>query len=195
VGQQRLVAQLFRPRRAAGGALWPGAPASLPYGDHCRSWAALRLGARRSAAAGALQGPMKKLAIVQSNYIPWKGYFDLINSVDEFILYDVVQYTRRDWRNRNLIKTREGLHWLTIPVQVKGRYSQTIEETRINDQGWGRRHLEAIRHSYRRAPFFDQYEPLLTELYRECSSDLLSEVNERFLTTICRLLGIPTVIS
>ena len=137
----------------------------------------------------------KIVAVVQSNYIPWKGYFDLINSVDEFILYDVVQYTRRDWRNRNLIKTREGLHWLTIPVQVKGRYSQTIEETRINDPGWGRRHLEAIRHSYRRAPFFDQYEPLVTELYRDCSSDLLSEVNERFLTTICRLLGITTVIS
>src|SRR5216684_7708069 len=137
----------------------------------------------------------KTVAIVQSNYIPWKGYFDLINSVDEFILYDVVQYTRRDWRNRNLIKTREGLHWLTIPVQVKGRYSQTIEETRINDPEWSRGHLEAIRHNYRRAPFFDQYEPFLTELYRECSGVLLSEVNERFLTAICRALGINTVIS
>ncbi len=137
----------------------------------------------------------KIVAIVQSNYIPWKGYFDLINSVDEFILYDIVQYTRRDWRNRNLIKTRDGLHWLTIPVQVKGRYSQTIQETKISDPGWGRRHLEAIRHSYRRAPFFDQYESFLIELYRDCSNVLLSEVNERFLTAICQLLGISTVIS
>ena len=47
---------------------------------------------------------MKRVAVVQSSYIPWKGYFDLINSVDEFILFDDVQYTRRDWRNRNLIK-------------------------------------------------------------------------------------------
>ncbi len=66
--------------------------------------------------------PGKSLAVVQSNYIPWKGYFDLINMVDEFILFDVVQYTRRDWRNRNLIKTPQGLRWLTIPVEVKGKY-------------------------------------------------------------------------
>jgi hypothetical protein len=63
----------------------------------------------------------KRVAIIQSNYIPWKGYFDIINQVDEFILYDDRQYTRRDWRNRNLIKTGHGLHWLTIPVHVKGR--------------------------------------------------------------------------
>ena len=71
----------------------------------------------------------KKVAIVQSNYIPWKGYFDLINSVDEFILYDDMQYTRRDWRNRNKIKTKDGSKWITIPVQVKGKYYQKIIET------------------------------------------------------------------
>jgi hypothetical protein len=69
---------------------------------------------------------MKKIAISQSNYIPWKGYFDLINSVDEFTLYDDAQYTRRDWRNRNKIKTPQGLQWLTIPVDVKGKYLQKI---------------------------------------------------------------------
>lgn len=62
---------------------------------------------------------MKKVAILQSNYIPWKGYFDMIRMVDEFILYDDMQYTRRDWRNRNKIKTPDGLHWLTIPVDSK----------------------------------------------------------------------------
>jgi hypothetical protein len=138
---------------------------------------------------------VKTVAIVQSNYIPWKGYFDLINSVDEFILYDIVQYTRRDWRNRNLIKTRQGLHWLTIPVQVKGRYRQAIQETTITDSGWSRRHFETIRHSYRRAPFFDEYEPFLLDLYRESTDMLLSEVNERFLIAICSRLGIRTAIS
>ena len=69
-----------------------------------------------------------KVAIVQSNYIPWKGYFDMIAAVDEFILYDDVQYTRRDWRNRNRIKTSQGLQWLTVPVKVKGRYLQAIRE-------------------------------------------------------------------
>jgi hypothetical protein len=61
----------------------------------------------------------KWIACVQSNYIPWKGYFDLINLVDEFVILDDVQYTRRDWRNRNKIKTPKGLQWLTIPVKVK----------------------------------------------------------------------------
>jgi WbqC-like protein len=145
--------------------------------------------------SGSRVGGDKIVAIVQSNYIPWKGYFDLINSVDEFILYDTMQYTRRDWRNRNLIKTRDGLRWLTIAVQVKGRYSQTIQETRISDPGWSRRHLETIRHCYRRAPFFDQYESFLIELYRDCSNVLLSEVNERFLRAICQLLGMRTMIS
>jgi len=80
---------------------------------------------------------MKKVAIVQSNYIPWKGYFDLLNSVDEFILYDDMQFTRRDWRNRNLVKTPRGLEWLTIPVIAKGRYLQNICDTRISDPDWG----------------------------------------------------------
>ena len=74
----------------------------------------------------------KKVAIVQSNYIPWKGYFDMIAAVDEFILYDDMQYTRRDWRNRNQIKTPQGQQWLTVPIKVKGKYHQTIRETEID---------------------------------------------------------------
>ena len=57
----------------------------------------------------------KKVAILQSNYIPWKGYFDIISASDTFIFLDDVQYTRRDWRNRNYVKTSQGLRWLTIP--------------------------------------------------------------------------------
>ena len=64
----------------------------------------------------------KRVAIVQSNYVPWRGYFDLMASVDEFVLFDDVQYTRRDWRNRNMIKTAHGLQWLTLPVAVKGNF-------------------------------------------------------------------------
>lgn len=74
---------------------------------------------------------MKKVAIIQSNYIPWKGYFDIIASVDEFILYDDMQYTRRDWRNRNRIMTPNGPQWLTIPVSVKGKFYQRINETKV----------------------------------------------------------------
>lgn len=86
----------------------------------------------------------KKVAILQSNYIPWKGYFDLINSVDEVILYDDMQYTRRDWRNRNKIKTAHGLHWLTIPVKVKGHYTQRIRETEVSSPAWAAEHWKTL---------------------------------------------------
>jgi len=71
---------------------------------------------------------IKKIAILQSNYIPWKGYFDLINLVDEFVLYDDAQYTKNDWRNRNKIKTNKGLQWLTIPVTTSGKPHQKIKD-------------------------------------------------------------------
>jgi len=80
----------------------------------------------------------KKVAIVQSNLYPLEGLFDLIAAVDEFILYDDMQYTRRDWRNRNQIKTPQGLQWLTVPVKVKGKYHQTIRETEIEEVDWRR---------------------------------------------------------
>ncbi len=134
----------------------------------------------------------KRVAIVQSNYIPWKGYFDLMNLVDEFILYDDVQYTRRDWRNRNKIKTPRGLRWLTIPVRVKGRYYQKVRETEVSDLGWGETHWQSIVHNYSRAGHFDTYRDLFEELYLGQSESFLSRINYRFLTAICRLLGIRT---
>ena len=138
---------------------------------------------------------MKKVAIVQSNYIPWKGYFDLINSVDEFILFDDMQYTRRDWRNRNKIKTSQGLIWLTIPVQVKGKYFQTIKETEISDQNWNQLHWKSILNNYVRAEYFSDYREIFEDLYLNFNEKFLSNVNYRFLVKICNLLGIKTQIS
>jgi hypothetical protein len=137
----------------------------------------------------------KTVAILQSNYIPWKGYFDLIGLVDEFILYDDVQYTRRDWRNRNKIKTPSGVKWLTIPVVVKGRYAQRVRETEVADQTWSRDHWQAIAHNYARAPFFDQYRERLEELFLGCQEQMLSQVNARFLRALCEILGIRTRMS
>ncbi|HEX5053992.1 MAG TPA: WbqC family protein [Planctomycetota bacterium] len=137
----------------------------------------------------------KRVAVVQSNYIPWKGYFDMIASVDEFVLFDDAQYTRRDWRNRNRIKTREGPLWLTIPVEVSGRYLQPIRETRISDPGWRERHWRTIAHSYAKAPCFREFGPQLARLYETASDPLLSQVNRHLLEGICKLLGITTRLS
>ena len=84
----------------------------------------------------------KKVAILQSNYIPWKGYFDIIADVDQFILYDEVQYTKRDWRNRNKIKTAQGLVWLTIPILTKSNFYQKISQTKFDGFLWKKKTLE-----------------------------------------------------
>jgi WbqC-like protein family. len=136
---------------------------------------------------------MKRIAISQSNYIPWKGYFDMIRSVDEFVLYDDVQFTRRDWRNRNRIKTAHGLHWLTIPVKVKGRYHQSVRETEIEGSSWAESHWQTIRHGYARAACFEEMAPILEKVYADCSGlHMLSEVNRLWIESVCRLLAIQT---
>ena len=108
---------------------------------------------------------MKKIAILQSSYIPWKGYFDIIASVDEFIIYDVVQFTRRDFRNRNLIKTPNGLNWLTVPTINKGNYKSNINEIKIEGDLWKRKHWESIKRNYAKCPFFKEIINLLEPIY------------------------------
>ena len=138
---------------------------------------------------------MKKVAILQSNYIPWKGYFDMIAAVDEFILYDDMQYTRRDWRNRNQIKTPQGAQWLTVPVQVKGKYDQKIRDTEIDCADWAFLHWKALVQNYRRAPHFDEVAALIEPLYLAETYSHISRLNRRFIEVVCGYLGIKTVIS
>jgi hypothetical protein len=138
---------------------------------------------------------VKKVAIVQSNYIPWKGYFDMIAAVDEFILYDDMQYTRRDWRNRNQIKTSQGIQWLTVPVQVKGKYHQKIRETEIEGTEWANAHWKSLIQNYRRAPYFEEIAVWLEPLYLNEPPSHLSPLNRRFIEAICNYLSIQTVIS
>lgn len=138
---------------------------------------------------------MKKIAILQSNYIPWKGYFDMIQMVDEFILYDDMQYTRRDWRNRNKIKTANGLQWLTIPVEVKGKYFQKINETLISDPKWAKDHWATIAHTYAKAKYFKEFKAPFEEFYLSTTETLLSKVNHQLICIVNEILGIKTKIS
>jgi hypothetical protein len=137
---------------------------------------------------------MKRIAVVQSNYIPWKGYFDLIASVDEFILYDDVQFTRRDWRNRNLIKTPNGLQWLTVPVRSKGKYLQAIRETEIEGHEWAAQHWRSLVSNYARAAYFREIAATFEPLYGE-RFGTISALNRRFIDAICAYLGVATKIS
>jgi hypothetical protein len=136
----------------------------------------------------------KKIAILQSNYIPWKGYFDLIHSVDEFVLYDDVQFTKHDWRNRNVIKTNRGTQWLTIPVQHEN-FGQLIKDTKTSDKRWPKKHWATLSQNYARAEYFREYRNIFEQLYLSIDQDYLSEINYRFITVINEILGINTQIT
>jgi len=133
------------------------------------------------------EGQEKVVALLQSNYIPWKGYFDIINMADEFVIYDEVQYTKNDWRNRNRIKTSDGAKWLTVPV--KGHISQSISETRVDGSQWRRKHWRSLLQWYGKAEFFGLYRDVFEGLYLGSDEEFLSRVNRAFIEAICAILG------
>lgn len=136
---------------------------------------------------------MKKVVILQSNYIPWKGYFDLIASVDEFIIYDEVQYTKNDWRNRNLIKTPQGLKWLTIPVGADS--NRAIKDVVFSNRNWGQLHCQALHANYRREKYFDEVFGLIEPILMDVNIKTLTEVNVLLIKVICSYLKVNTKIS
>lgn len=134
---------------------------------------------------------MTRVAVLQSNYIPWKGYFDIIHSVDKFIFYDDVQFTKNDWRNRNRIKTSQGVQWLTVPVGQS--FDRRIDEVEIPDAHWQAKHWKTISQSYARAPHFEQYRGFCEDVYLSRRWEKLSELNQHLITHISReFLGIRT---
>lgn len=137
---------------------------------------------------------MKKVAILQSNYIPWKGYFDIIHRVDEFIFYDDVQYTKNDWRNRNLVQTNAGPKWITIPVSAG--MNMLIDEVVLKDHSWQKKHYKMILQSYARAPFLSNYKEFFDYVYLQKTWNTLSELNQYLIKTISNeFLGIKTIFS
>ena len=134
---------------------------------------------------------MKKIAIIQSSYIPWKGYFDIINSVDEFVFYDCVQYTKRDWRTRNYLKSPKERQLLTIPVHAST--SLPINQIKIdNSQKWQTKHFKAFEHSYCKSKFWQEYVGFLEEIYLNEIWENLSDFNHYVIIKIANLLSIKT---
>jgi WbqC-like protein family len=132
-----------------------------------------------------------KTAAVQSNYIPWKGYFDLIHDVDLFVFYDDNQYTSRDWRNRNRIKTAGGTQWLSIPVGHDRE--RLIHDVTIPDPAWQAKHWQTLSQSCAKCPHFARYKPWLEHVYLERRWDNLSALNHHMTQHIAaQFLGITT---
>ncbi len=133
-----------------------------------------------------------KVAILQSNYIPWKGVFDMINMVDTFVFFEDVDFTKRDWRTRNYIKTANGLQLLSIPV-VKAERGTKIKDIVISQEvNWQEKHFESIVFNYKKAPYFDYVLPLLEDIYLNHKWTNLSEMNIYITKKIASLLGCKT---
>jgi len=133
----------------------------------------------------------EKVAILQSSYIPWKGYFDIINMVDLFIFLDDVQFTVRDWRCRNRIKGKDGPIWLTVPCG--SNRNRLICEVDLKDASWQEKHWKTICHSYSKARYFDSHKGLFEEFYLGRTWRNLSDMNQYFIRLVCRkFLGIDT---
>jgi hypothetical protein len=137
----------------------------------------------------------KRVAIIQSAYIPWIGLFDLVSQCDEYVIFDSVQFAKRHWHNRNKIKTSNGVRWLTIPVASKSRFLQTIDEVEIA-QPWAESRWRALEEAYRHAPYFSEVAARVRPLYEKVDGErLLTRVNEALLRTLVDLLGLSVKIT
>lgn len=137
-----------------------------------------------------------KVGVIQSSFIPWRGYFDFIASVDAFVFHDDIQYTKGDWRNRNKIKTAKGSEWLTVPVSYK-YVSQLICETPIdNSTPWAKKHLRIWQAHYQAAQYFDATTEILS-LLDDNEGATISQLNVKLIRKICDYLNIstPTMLS
>jgi hypothetical protein len=101
-----------------------------------------------------------RIAIMQPGYLPWLGFFELMHNCDLFVLFDDVQYTKKDWRSRNRIRTKNGWMWLSVPVMTKGKQFQLINEAKINNSfAWRNKHFKAVEINYRKSRYFGEYFP------------------------------------
>ena len=133
-----------------------------------------------------------RISILQPSYLPWIGYFDQIEQVDQFVYLDDIQFTRRDWRNRNKIRTAEGWSWLTVPIIQKNRYAQTLLETQIDSSSnWKTKHLNSIHHNYVKTNFFDLYFPKIETIINR-DWDLLVDLCLELTENLKNWLGIET---
>jgi WbqC-like protein family len=123
-----------------------------------------------------------RVVVVQSNYLPWKGYFDLISEADIFVFYDDLQFTKNDWRNRNRIKTSKGTEWLTVPVGQS--LDRLVSQVKLESSRWQAKHFRTLEQNYRRAPHFERYRPFLEDVYLATTWKTLSELNHHLIRVV-----------
>lgn len=136
---------------------------------------------------------MKKVVIMQPTYLPWLGYFDLIDQADVFVFLDTVQFEKQTWQQRNRIRTHQGLEWVTVPVLIKGRFGQAIKDVEIRDEAFYVNHLKQIRHNYQKANAWKSYCDEFSLVLKDAASKKsLSSLNIHLIKWLCSKLQIST---
>ena len=134
------------------------------------------------------------VVILQPSYLPWLGFFDLMDKADVFVILDDVQYTVRDWRSRNRIKTPDGVLWLTVPVHSKGHRGSLIKDIKVDyTQLWQRKYIKTLESFYKRAKFFEEIVELAHSIYRKHYTFLI-DIDMDFILKIKEYLSLMTTI-
>ncbi len=139
----------------------------------------------------------RRIAIMQPGYLPWLGFFELMCHCDLFVFLDDVQYTKRDWRNRNRIRTYNGWQWLTVPVFNRNKSGQLIRDVRINNYGsWQKQHFKALQIHYGKSKFSNLFLPEFENIYSK-KWDKLLDLNVELILLLAEMLliKIPWVFS
>ncbi|MGA2414791.1 MAG: WbqC family protein [Candidatus Sulfotelmatobacter sp.] len=134
-----------------------------------------------------------KIAISQPGYLPWAGFFDMIDQVDQFVLLDDAQFVKRSWHQRNRIKSSTGLQWLTVPVVFRGRLGQRLCDVEIREPGFWRKHLRSVEVNYGRTRFFKHYFPQFKEILEQRGpEEKLIDLNLALVQWLARELRVET---
>ena len=133
------------------------------------------------------------LSAHQPVYLPWIGLFHKIALADIFCVFDIVQYQRKDFNNRNKIKTSSGPLWLTVPVKSSGRLDSIITDIEIINDGWQKKHLKSIELNYKKTPYFEQYFFGLRKIL-DTPYQYLVDLNFDILVYVLNVLDIDTKI-
>lgn len=115
----------------------------------------------------------------QPAYMPWLGYFNKMFLADIFVVLDEVQFEKNSFVNRNRIASKNGPIWLTIPTIKKGHINSTIRDLKIDSSSkWKKKHMQSIRLTYAKSPFFQKYEGALEKYYEKHYEFLFDALDE-----------------
>lgn len=132
-------------------------------------------------------------AIMQPTFLPWVGYFDLVDQVDKFVFLDNVQFEKQSWQQRNKIRTASGAEWLTVPVFIKGRFGQKISNVEIKNDTFPEKQIKTLQHNYSKTKYYKYYWPKLEAiLINSKSAQSLANLNIALIRYIAEMLGIST---